>query len=109
MRSQHIVSTAENLEDVLDGVDLCVVLGDLAVSDKSVVRTLLIESTQEGERLDGWTSIPVDPEPYRAFHQVLRWVRSDEYPFDWLTKHEDTALKHWLDRFTAEKIESTNS
>jgi len=116
MRSQHIVSTAENLKDVLDGVDLVVVLGDRDLSDlsdlsdRSGLRVLLVGSQfVDKEHLDGWTSVPVDSEPYKAFHQVLRWVRSDEYPFEWLSKHEDTPFKTWLDRFTAERIESTNS
>lgn len=112
MRSQHVVSTAEKLEDVLDEADLCMVLGesDLSeLSDRSELRMLLIGRQSDGkEHLKGWTSAQVDREPYKAFHQILRWVRSDEYPFDWLSQHADTPLKYWLDRFTAEMIESAS-
>jgi hypothetical protein len=116
MRSQHIVSTAEQLEDVVVDADLVVVLGesdlsDLSdLSDESEMRTLLIGCQSDGkEHLEGWTSNLVDPEPYKAFHQILRWVRSDEYPFEWLSIHENTPLKTWLDCFTAERIESTST
>lgn len=113
MRSQHIVSTSEDLGDVVDGVDLVVVLGELDMADlydRSDLNRLVIGGqTEAKDGLAGWTSTPVDPEPYRAFHQILRWVRSDEYPFEWLSRHENTPLKAWLDSYTQARIESSRS
>jgi len=109
MRSQHVVSTADNLKDVLEGVDLVLILGRLPMSDEALLsglRVLRVGSSEQGEQLEDWVSTPVAPETYQAFHQVLRWIRSDEHPFEWLARHQDTPLKAWLDRFTEERIES---
>lgn len=116
MRSQHLVTTADELVDVLDGADLCMVLGEPALPDLSAFfgerspRILFLGPAPEGaEGLEAWSSQLLAPEPYQAFHQLLRWIRSDEYPMEWLSRHEDTPLKTWLDRFTEERMASESN
>ena len=36
-------------------------------------------------------------ERYKVPHQVLRWVRGEEYVNEWLAAHERTPLRTWLD------------
>ncbi len=58
--------------------------------------------TLEGaETLAGWPG-PIEPlaETLRP-HQVLRWIRGDEYPHDLLEAYDQSPLKAWLDALWA--------
>ncbi|MFQ3586579.1 MAG: hypothetical protein SNJ74_02015 [Fimbriimonadaceae bacterium] len=47
-------------------------------------------------RLD-WPPEPSPEERAGLPHQVLRWIRGDEYPHELMRRHERSPLKAWLD------------
>ena len=48
-----------------------------------------------------WPPPLADEERYKVPHQVLRWVRGEEFVTDWLAEHERTPLRGWLDEAIA--------
>lgn len=52
--------------------------------------------------ISGWPSPVPAGELYKIPHQVLRWVRGEEFLGEWLAAHERTPLRAWLDRAIAE-------
>lgn len=59
----------------------------------------LVEAAEHllAERPPNWP-IPLHPMALRVFpHQVLRWIRGDEYVTELLATHEGGPIKGWLD------------
>lgn len=49
-------------------------------------------------RPEGWPAPPDDQQLQTRPHQVLRWIRGEEYVNDLLARHEQSPLKAWLDQ-----------
>lgn len=51
-----------------------------------------------------WPTVPEGAE-HRLFpHQVLRWIREDEHPFEILAANEKTSLSDWLDGHLDDRV-----
>jgi hypothetical protein len=51
-----------------------------------------------------WPTVPEGTE-HRLFpHQVLRWIREDEHPFEILAANEKTSLSDWLDGHLDDRV-----
>lgn len=52
--------------------------------------------------LEGYRSLPCEPEPDLSkrgvlAHQILRWIRGEEYPHEFLRENERSPIRAWLD------------
>lgn len=48
---------------------------------------------------------PLDDEERRALpHQIMRWVRGEEYLYEFFREHENSPLKRWLDGTTLAEL-----
>lgn len=133
MRSQHLVTATQDLEEALEGAIAAIDIIDERCADKfvpegtqeplAVMLSILSSRSDSSElkivslvprsdgnaQLEGWQSHSLGFEPYQAFMQLLRWIKSDEYPFEWLEKHEQTPLKGWLDQLTDSLIDEASA
>ena len=70
---------------------------DSLPEEASVLDVVGVVEHRPAERVLAWPE-PLHPMALRMFpHQILRWIRGDEYVVDLLSTHEASPIKAWLD------------
>jgi hypothetical protein len=67
----------------------------------SLIKASSPEALPLCDSIDQWPPVTPFKDRYKVPHQVLRWVRSEEHPGEWLIAHEHTPLRAWLDEAIA--------
>jgi hypothetical protein len=63
----------------------------------SLVRESAPDALPMSDTIVGWPPEIEWEVRYKVAHQVLRWVRGDEHPGEWLSAFDRTPLREWLD------------
>lgn len=80
-----------------------------AVPDNAKILAIVPRSVPVPKRIDRRVEPPaeLDAEAKRSLpHQLLRWIRGEEYLFEFFAEHEESRLRDWLDDPVSARLSS---